>query len=156
MDREPPQSVAGGSQTWSGQAFPRSNTKNFTKRLVCAKVTTIQVSVTDRGSTDTRVLRIGPNQLHISDPNLYKVIYSQVNPFPKEELFYSSFGTPHTLFAETDTKLHKERRKLLNPLFSRAGVAKLEPLILEKVEEVKLKIRRVSKAEPIHVVDVFR
>ncbi|KAL1616073.1 hypothetical protein SLS56_011554 [Neofusicoccum ribis] len=107
-------------------------------------------------SIGTKALRIGPNQLHISDPSLYKVIYSQVNPFPKEQYFYDSFGTPHTLFAETETQLHKERRKLLNPLFSKSGVTKLEPLIVEKVEQVVSKIKRVAKAGPINVGNAFR
>lgn len=101
-------------------------------------------------------MRIGPNQLHISDPSLYKVIYSQVNPFPKEDSFYDTFGTPHTLFAETDAQLHKERRKMLNPLFSKSGMTKLEPLMIEKLEEVKSKIRSISKAGPIAVGNAFR
>lgn len=101
-------------------------------------------------------MRIGPNQLHISDSSLYKVIYSQVNPFPKEKAFYDVFGTPHTLFAETDPLLHKERRKLLNPLFSKSGVTKLEPLMVEKLEEVKSKIANISKAGPIDVGNAFR
>lgn len=84
------------------------------------------------------------------------MIYSQLNPFPKEQYFYDSFGTPHTLFAETETKLHKERRKLLNPLFSKSGVSKLEPLMVEKVEEVKSKIRSISKAGPIDAGNAFR
>jgi cytochrome P450 len=94
--------------------------------------------------------------LHISDPSLYKVIYSQVNPFPKEKSFYDSFGTPHSVFAETDAQLHKERRKLLNPLFSKSGVAKLEPLMVEKLEDVKSKIRSISKAGLIDVGKAFR
>lgn len=30
---------------------------------------------------DTKALRIGPNELHLTDINLYKVIYSQTKPF---------------------------------------------------------------------------
>ncbi|KAF4332153.1 cytochrome p450 [Fusarium beomiforme] len=104
----------------------------------------------------TKALRIGPNHLHISDPSVYKVIYSQVNPFPKEQAFYDSFESHHTVFSETNAQLHKERRKLLNPLFSKSGVNKLEPLLLEKVEETKSKIKRISHAGPINVWPAFR
>ncbi|CAG1959033.1 unnamed protein product [Fusarium graminearum] len=104
----------------------------------------------------TKVLRIGPNHLHISDPSVYKVIYSQVNAFPKEPLFYNSFESRHTVFSETDVQLHKERRKLLNPLFSKAGVQKLEPLILEKIQETKEKIKRISKDGSINVWPALR
>ncbi|KAK5633897.1 hypothetical protein RRF57_009611 [Xylaria bambusicola] len=104
----------------------------------------------------TKALRIAPNQLHISDSSLYKVIYSQANPFPKEKAFYDSFESHHTVFSETDAQLHKQRRKLLNPLFSKGGVNKMEPLILEKMEETKSKVERISKAGPINVSAAFR
>ncbi|KAF5649860.1 cytochrome p450 [Fusarium sp. NRRL 25303] len=104
----------------------------------------------------TKTLRIGPNHLHIADPSLYKVIYSQANPFPKEQAFYDTFESHHTTFSETDAQLHKQRRKLLSPLFSKSGVSKLEPLILEKVEETKEKVNRISKHGPINVWPAFR
>lgn len=84
------------------------------------------------------------------------MIYSQVNPFPKEQAFYDTFESHHTVFSETDAQLHKQRRKLLSPLFSKSGVSKLEPLILEKVEEVKSKVQRISHAGPINVWPAFR
>ncbi|KAK2023938.1 cytochrome P450 [Colletotrichum zoysiae] len=105
---------------------------------------------------DTKALRIGPNKLHLSDTSLYKLIYSQANPFLKEKDFYDAFGSLHSLFVESDPHLHKERRKLLNPLFSKSGVLKLEPLMVEKAEELKLKIKRVSKAGSINVANAFR
>ncbi|TVY63358.1 Cytochrome P450 monooxygenase yanH [Fusarium oxysporum f. sp. cubense] len=104
----------------------------------------------------TKALRIGPNHLHISDSSLYKVIYSQVNPFPKEQAFYDTFESHHTVFSETDAQLHKQRRKLLSPLFSKSGVSKLEPLILEKVEETKAKVKRISQDGLINVWPAFR
>ncbi|KAG6362593.1 hypothetical protein INS49_007685 [Diaporthe citri] len=65
---------------------------------------------------DTKLLRVGPNELHISDPEVYKDIYKQVDPFPKYEPFYLSFNAPYTLFSETDAAKHKEHRRLLNPM----------------------------------------
>lgn len=107
-------------------------------------------------NTETKALRIGPNELHISDVHLYKVIYSQSKPFPKHGPFYEAFNTPHTVFAETDPGLHKERRRLLNPLFSRAGVFKLEPIIHEKVEIMTRKISRLQDSHDINLYDAFR
>lgn len=52
--------------------------------------------------------------------------------------------------------MHKERRKMLNPPFSKSGMTKLEPLMVEKLEEVKSKIRSVSKTGPIAVGNAFR
>lgn len=105
---------------------------------------------------DTKLLRVGPNELHISDPEVYKDIYKQVDPFPKYEPFYMSFNSPHTVFSETDAAKHKERRRLLNPLFSRAGILKLEPLIREKLSILDEKIKRLSNQQAINVYDAFR
>lgn len=105
---------------------------------------------------NTNALRIGPNELHITEPSVYKQIYSQAHPFPKDIDFYSMFQTPRTLFAETVPALHKECRKALNPLFSRQGVLKLEPMLTDSAEELTEKIRRLAKKGPINVVDAFK
>lgn len=105
---------------------------------------------------DTKILRIGPNELHISDPEVYMDIYKQVNPFPKYEPFYLSFNSPYTLFSETDAAKHKERRRLLNPMFSRAGILKLESLIREKLSKLDVKVERLSHQHDINVYDAFR
>ncbi|GKZ35743.1 hypothetical protein AbraIFM66950_006496 [Aspergillus brasiliensis] len=123
--------------------------------------------VTDRGFPEeeleklhkeyqTQALRIGPNEIHITDVSKYKVIYSQSKPFPKHGEFYEAFNTPHTVFTEIDAGMHKERRRLLNPFFSRAGVFKLEPIIHEKAEILMKKIRRLENAHNVNVYDAFR
>jgi hypothetical protein len=106
--------------------------------------------------SDTQALRIGPNELHITYVNLYKVIYSQSNPFPKYSPFYDGFNTPHTVFAETVPVLHKERRRMLNPLFSRVGLFKLEPIIQQKAKMLVDKIHLLSGNGPVDVYDAFR
>lgn len=52
--------------------------------------------------------------------------------------------------------MHKERRRLLNPFFSRAGVFKLEPIIHDKVDILINKIRRLENSHNINVYDAFR
>ncbi|TGO44595.1 hypothetical protein BOTNAR_0785g00010 [Botryotinia narcissicola] len=105
---------------------------------------------------NTKALRIGPNELHITDVDLYRTIYSQSKPFPKEPAFYEIFQTPGTLFAEHEPSLHKERRKLLNPLFARSGITELEPVITETVDKFIRKVRRLAKKGSINVYDGYR
>lgn len=105
---------------------------------------------------DTEALRIGPNELHITDINLYKVIYNQSKPFLKHAPFYDGFNTPHTVFAETDPHLHKQRRHMLSPLFSRVGVFKLEPIILEKIHLLLSKISRLCDSKEIDIYNAVR
>jgi cytochrome P450 len=105
----------------------------------------------------TQALRIGPNELHISDVSKYKTIYSQSRPFPKPDSFYSAFGTPHALFTETDFAAHKERRRLLNPFFSRSGILKTEPLVQNHIETLRLKLCRLCEQDqPIVADNAFR
>ncbi|GJC84906.1 N-acetyltryptophan 6-hydroxylase ivoC [Colletotrichum liriopes] len=67
-----------------------------------------------------------------------------------------SFNAPHTLFSEADTAKHKERRRLLNPMFSRAGIIKLEPLIREKLALLDGKIERLCRRKEINVYNALR
>ncbi|KAL4916460.1 cytochrome P450 [Aspergillus aurantiobrunneus] len=104
----------------------------------------------------TKALRIGPNELHITDVSLYKVIYNQSKPFLKYPTFYEGFNAPHTLFSELDEGVHKERRRLMNPLFSRASLLKVEPVMHAKMEAFMKKIERLQDTHTINVVDAFR
>ncbi|PLN85305.1 cytochrome P450 [Aspergillus taichungensis] len=99
----------------------------------------------------TTALRVAPNQLHITDPDAYKVIYNQTAPFPKDADYYATYNTPHSLFTECDPVLHRELRKRLSPMFSRVGVTKLEPIIHEKLRLMTEKITRLSKNGPIEM-----
>ncbi|KAL1966123.1 hypothetical protein VTN77DRAFT_4871 [Rasamsonia byssochlamydoides] len=105
---------------------------------------------------DTRALRIAPNELHISDVHLYKIIYHQTSPYLKHSPFYDCFQVRHSLFAEANPARHRERRKLLNPLLSRSGIVKLEPLIREKINRLGDKIRRLHMRGPINVSNAIR
>ncbi|GKT43047.1 N-acetyltryptophan 6-hydroxylase ivoC [Colletotrichum spaethianum] len=67
-----------------------------------------------------------------------------------------SFNAPHTLFFETNTVKHKERRRILSPLFSRAEILKLEPLILEKLSLLDRKIEKLCQKKEINVYDAMR
>lgn len=84
------------------------------------------------------------------------MIYSQSKPFLKHAPFYDGFNTPHTVSAELDPVLHKERRRILNPSFSKASVYKLEPLIREKILLLSAKINRLCDKKEIDVYNAMR
>lgn len=73
--------------------------------------------------------------------------------------FYDSFHTPHTLFAETNPVLHKERRKLLNPYFSKQSVTKLDGIFYSKANAMANKLRRLytegGKQDLVRPVDMY-
>jgi hypothetical protein len=106
---------------------------------------------------DTHALRIGPNELHINDVKLYKIIYGQNTKYYKDPFYYAGFSAPHTLFAQSDPQAHRALRKMLSPPFSRAGIFKIERLIHDKYEMVESKILRLSEnGSKIDVYDAFR
>ncbi|CAG8022479.1 unnamed protein product [Penicillium salamii] len=107
-------------------------------------------------SLGTKVIRIAPNELHISDVELYKTIYGQKSPFMKSSKFYNTFLAFGTTFGEMDPHKNRERRKLLNPFFSKAGTLKLEPVILHRLSLVLEKMERLAAEGPINVQDVLR
>ncbi|UPK95576.1 hypothetical protein LCI18_006511 [Fusarium solani-melongenae] len=104
-----------------------------------------------------KAIRIAPNELHIADTRLYKAIYKQSNPFPKHEAFYLGFNAPSpSVFTEVDQSKHKERRRMLSPMFSRAGVLKLEDLVRERLMLLENKVDRLCEKQKIDVYDALR
>ncbi|CAF3577128.1 unnamed protein product [Fusarium graminearum] len=89
---------------------------------------------------NSKAIRIAPNELHINDVKMYKEIYNQTSTYTKQPDFYAGFGTPHSVFAEHDPNLHKQRRRRLNPYFSRRAIGGLENLLKDKVEQLGKRI----------------
>jgi cytochrome P450 len=80
-----------------------------------------------------------------------------VNPFPKDAEFYDAFKVPHSVFAETDANLHKQRRNMLKPFFSRAALLKIEGIIHQRADVMVKKLERLSKSESsIDVIQAIR
>lgn len=107
-------------------------------------------------AADTHALRIGPNELHLDDVSLYKTIYGQNTKYLKSPGYYDAFSSTQNLFGLYDPQLHRQRRKLMNPMFSRAGIFKLEGLIHDKYELMERKIVRLCKGSSIDAYDAFR
>ncbi|KAI8651118.1 hypothetical protein NCS55_01355000 [Fusarium keratoplasticum] len=105
---------------------------------------------------NSHAIRIAPNELHITDVALYKTIYSQNDPWTKDGNFYAAFGTPHSVFVETDHGLHRQRRKLLNPFFSRAGVLNVQGLISEKATTLSARLRKLPPGFKVNLYNAFR
>ncbi|KAH7142873.1 cytochrome P450 [Dactylonectria estremocensis] len=103
---------------------------------------------------NSRAIRIAPNELHIDDVNVYKTVYSQTSPYTKYPGFYDGFNTPHTVFAEHVPSLHKVRRRILNPFFSRRAINQIEPLLKGKIAELGRRID--SQSGPCNIFNAIR
>lgn len=105
---------------------------------------------------DTRALRISPNEIHISDSTFYHTIYSQDHSFEKPEFFYGAFGTPHSVFVETDKGLHRARRKQLSSFFSKTSIRGMQGFLRGKVERLCALLTEMSDQGPVNINNAVR
>ncbi|RPA91823.1 cytochrome P450 [Choiromyces venosus 120613-1] len=90
------------------------------------------------------IVRISPHSLRLRKSSAYHEIHRMGTPFTKDFRFYHLFGIPRSSFSTIDINLHRQRRSMLNPMFSRKGILDLEFLIKEKIE---LLCRRMKEHE---------
>ncbi|KAF9889442.1 hypothetical protein FE257_007344 [Aspergillus nanangensis] len=80
------------------------------------------------------VVRIAPNELAISDPHAIKTIYGINSGFTKSD-FYLSFRAPFSRypdhFTSTDEKVHAERRRIVNHVYSMTSILQSESYLDE-------------------------
>ncbi|KAH7062170.1 cytochrome P450 monooxygenase-like protein [Macrophomina phaseolina] len=81
-----------------------------------------------------RVVRVGPNELHFSDPQAYHDIYNNKNRWDKERNLYHSFGEDRSSFGFLTYREAKARKDVLNKSFSPTAIAKCESIIRSKVD----------------------
>jgi hypothetical protein len=89
------------------------------------------------------VIRISPNDIHLSDPENYDKIYYVGSKFWKSPNFYGPFGLKTAAVTTLRNEVHRVRRAAINPLFSRRVVLDLEGVVQLKVQWL---CRRLSEA----------
>jgi cytochrome P450 len=93
------------------------------------------------------VIRISPNEIHLSDPENYDKIYRIGTKFSKDPIFYGAFGYGSAAFPTPSNEVHRVRRAALNPLFSRKRVLELENVVQSKVQKVDGRIAQSAKTK---------
>ncbi|RDW76542.1 cytochrome P450 [Aspergillus mulundensis] len=79
------------------------------------------------------VVRVGPNLVHVNDPEVFKKVFAIASPFLKPKFFYSSAGLPKAIGAMTDPKKHHVRRSILGPRFSPKAIASYTDSLVKQV-----------------------
>ncbi|KAH8894326.1 cytochrome P450 [Thozetella sp. PMI_491] len=74
------------------------------------------------------IIRIAPNEIHLSDPDDYDIVYSVGSRFFKDPGFYGVLGVDN-MFATPSNEIHRKRRAPLNNFFSRRSVLALEDIV---------------------------
>jgi cytochrome P450 len=97
------------------------------------------------------IVRIAPNEVHIADPDFYDTLYAGGSKKRNRDTFVlDGFGLPDTVIASKDHDLHRMRRTALNPFFSVHAIARIEPVVNEKLEFLCARLRQLGE-EPFNV-----
>ncbi|KAI4200234.1 MAG: hypothetical protein LQ350_004092 [Teloschistes chrysophthalmus] len=79
---------------------------------------------------------MGPNEIHVYDPKFYHELYRAGSKYYKDPLIHRVLGAPASSLVEHDPVIHKQRRAPLDTLFSKSNVNKLEPMMLQYIEQL--------------------
>ncbi|EPS38231.1 hypothetical protein H072_8083 [Dactylellina haptotyla CBS 200.50] len=93
------------------------------------------------------IIRIGPDEIHISDPSFYNICYGPGHKYIRDKDFYDPIlgrlNATATIFGVPE---YKHRRSIVNPLFSKSSIRKLEDVILTHGRAFKRAVSEESKA----------
>ncbi|KAF7509483.1 hypothetical protein GJ744_008046 [Endocarpon pusillum] len=104
------------------------------------------------------IVRIRPNEVHINDPAYGETHFSssptlQLNKYAPHQ---NQFGMPQSTFNTVDAELHKLRRGVVAPFFSRRSILALETMLQEKVERVCIRLTEAQRSgQPIDLRLLF-
>lgn len=74
-------------------------------------------------------VRIGPNEVSYSNPEVVKELYSQQTQFMKAPSYETFVVPPVGIFSMRDKAAHSQRRRLLSHAFSQSNLYNTEPII---------------------------
>jgi hypothetical protein len=102
------------------------------------------------------MIRITPDEVHLSDANNYEKINFVGSKYSKSDL-YDAFGMGYSTFTTKDTETHRLRRGALNPFFSRKMVLHLEKIVQDKAEKLSaMAFEAFASGRPLNLFYGFR
>ncbi|SLM41105.1 cytochrome p450 [Lasallia pustulata] len=103
------------------------------------------------------IIRISPHELHVNDPSFINELYAGGNKRRDKYYFYArQFGPSKNIFGTVPHDLHRARRAALSRFFSKASVAKLEPLIVNTVQKLCAQIETYAgTGKPVELSTAF-
>lgn len=92
------------------------------------------------------IVRIGPNEVHVSDPKFYDELYTGISRKRHRDSFQvRGFGLPDAVLNSPDHDIHRLRRAALNPYFSRQAITRIEPVVKNKLETLCRRLEESMK-----------
>ncbi|OBR03144.1 Cytochrome P450 CYP4/CYP19/CYP26 subfamilies [Colletotrichum higginsianum IMI 349063] len=137
-----------GRTWWRLRHIPGPFLARFTnlQRIFWVKTTRAHLILQEEHARHGEVVRIGPNTVSISNPEVLPVIYTTRTGFPKSDFYPTLQGyTPNggkleAIFNTTSDDVHKSLKGPIAPLFTLANVPYLEPRVDEVLECLRDKL----------------
>ncbi|KAF5120172.1 Cyrochrome P450 monooxygenase [Metarhizium anisopliae] len=102
------------------------------------------------------IIRVGPREVHINNPDFYETVYALRGKRNKDPWFTSNFAVPKSSFGTLSHDVHRSRRSLMAPYFSKARVQRIESTILAKVDKLVRRLEEfVHSQQPLKLDPVF-
>jgi hypothetical protein len=102
------------------------------------------------------IVRINPREVHINDPSFMDTLWGN-SALEKDPFFYGGFGLDSASVATVSPETHKLRRGAMAHFFSKANVAKLEPRVLARVEQLCNRIQKLKvEDKPVDISNAYR
>jgi cytochrome P450 len=103
------------------------------------------------------VVRITPDEVHLSDPENYEIIHSVGSKYAKSTPFYGALGAGYSTFTAGPAEVHKPRRARLDPFFSRRNVIKMEYIVQSRAAKLlQIMNSKFSGNEAVDLHHAFR
>ncbi|WEW61946.1 hypothetical protein PRK78_007446 [Emydomyces testavorans] len=91
------------------------------------------------------IVRIGPNELHFGKPHAFHDIYRGTNRWDKDKDLYRAPGFRSGSFVFLRYKEAKERRDVLQPMFSKRAIQNIESLVWRNANHLASAITKANK-----------
>jgi hypothetical protein len=102
------------------------------------------------------IVRINPWEIHINDPSFMDPLWGN-SSLEKDPFFYGGFGINTASVTTVSPETHKLRRGAIAQFFSKANVAKLEPRVLARVEQLCNRIQKLkAEDKPVDISNAYR
>lgn len=91
------------------------------------------------------IIRINPFELHVETPQFYEELYTGSNKRRNKYRWHNKWAANDcSAWSTVDHDLHRLRRGVMNPFFSKASVRRLQPVIKERVDKLMSRIKELE------------
>ncbi|KAH7152601.1 cytochrome P450 [Dactylonectria macrodidyma] len=101
------------------------------------------------------IIRIKPNEVHISDPDFYNQLFTTTAAYQKPDDWLYRFGYGTALFDTADHVHHNRRRAPLAVFFSRSNVLSFSSFMQEQIDELVNRLQHNYRGKVVCVNEAF-